>query len=143
MIKTIGAMISANHAMTFATESSVSPWRNEAWARDGSARNAEAISGMKRLARGQHALASDCIAECWVFIAKADVVLSIANFKSIMTSGAGEKWYSFRVKTYQTFAVRAPRHRCVFPQLLAAAQRFDLVKLSRLLVLHREQPDVR
>ena len=78
MIKTIGAIISANHAMTFATESSVSPWRNDAWARDGSARNTKAMSGMKRLARGQGMLAADCTAEYWVFISKADVVGAIA-----------------------------------------------------------------
>jgi hypothetical protein len=31
----------------------------------------------KRLARGQRALAADCIAECWVFISKAGMVRAI------------------------------------------------------------------
>src|SRR4030095_6398271 len=47
---------------------------------------------MKRLARGQRPLAADCIAECWVFIAKADVVQTIAVFKvrRAATRSAGE-----------------------------------------------------
>src|SRR5207244_12839116 len=77
-IKTGGTMMNANHAMTFATVSSVSPWRNEAWAREGSARIAKAMNGMKRLARGQRRIAADCTAEYWVFISKADVVRTIA-----------------------------------------------------------------
>src|SRR6059058_3973648 len=90
--KTGGTMMNANHAMTFATVSSVSPWRNEAWARDGSARNVKAMNRTKRLARGQRALAADCIAECWVFISKADVVRAIAVFKfrRVATRSAGK-----------------------------------------------------
>src|SRR5438094_10669044 len=61
VIKTIGAMISANHAMTFATVSSVSLCRNEAWARDGNARKTKARNGKRRLPRSERALSVDWI----------------------------------------------------------------------------------
>src|SRR5437762_9751053 len=62
-IKTGGTMMNANHAMTFATESSVSPWNMEAWARDGSARNVKAMNRTKRLPRGRRALSVDRMVE--------------------------------------------------------------------------------
>jgi hypothetical protein len=48
------------------------------------------------------ALAADCIAECWVFISKADVVRAIAISKSgrAATRRAGENRTVFAAKTY-------------------------------------------
>jgi hypothetical protein len=37
-------------------ESSVSPWKSDAWALDGNARNANAMSGTKCLPRGRRRL---------------------------------------------------------------------------------------
>src|SRR5437773_7504337 len=101
-IKTGGTMMNANHAMTSATVSSVSPWRNEAWARDGSARNVKAMNRTKRLPRDQRALAANCIAECRVFISKADVVRAIAIFKfrQAANRSAGENFTVSATKTY-------------------------------------------
>ena len=62
-IKTGGTMMNANHAMTPATESSVSPWRNEACARDGSARNVKAMNRTKRLPRRRRHLSENRISE--------------------------------------------------------------------------------
>jgi hypothetical protein len=61
-------MMNANHAMTFATVSSVSPWRNEAWARDGSARKVKAMNRTKRLPRGWRDLAYERMSESFGFM---------------------------------------------------------------------------
>ena len=104
----IGAMISTNHEMPLAMESRVSPWKREACARDGSARIANATNGINHLLRGQRALAADCIAKCWVFISKADVVRAMAVFKfrPAATRSAGENLTVSAAKTYWTFVVR-------------------------------------
>src|SRR4030095_7428413 len=67
---------------------------------------------MKRLARGQRPLAADCIAESWVFIAKTDVVQTIAVFKvrRAATRTAGENHTVSAAKTYWTFVVHARSH---------------------------------
>ena len=68
-IKTGGTMMNANHAMTPATESSVSPWRNEAWACDGSARNVKAMNRTKCLQQGRRDWAWERMSECFGFMA--------------------------------------------------------------------------
>ena len=104
----IGAMMSTTHEMPLAMESRVSPWKREACARDGSARIAKAMSGINHLLRGQRALAADCIAECWVFISKADVVEQwrFSSSDAQQTRSAGENLTMSVAKTYWTFVVR-------------------------------------
>src|SRR5580692_1785055 len=111
-IPMIGAMTIATHDITLAMLSSVSPWNNDACACDGSARNAKVMNGINHLPRSQRALAADCIAECWVFISKADVVRAIAVFKFRRAAirSAGEDRTVSAAKTYWTFVVRAPSY---------------------------------
>ena len=61
-------MMNANHAIAPATESSVSPWRNEAWARDGSARNVKAMNRTKRLPRDRQDFAYERMSEFFGFM---------------------------------------------------------------------------
>src|SRR5207249_10611089 len=67
-IKTGGTMMNANHAMTFATVSSVSPWRNEAWACDGSARNVKATNRTERLPQKRHDFSYERMSESFGFM---------------------------------------------------------------------------
>src|SRR4029078_2479418 len=67
-IKTGETMMNANHAMTSATVSSVSPWRNEAWARDGSARNVKATNRTKPLPQDRHDFAYERMSESFGFM---------------------------------------------------------------------------
>src|SRR5205814_3617018 len=67
-IKTGGTMMNANHAITSATVSSVSPWRNEAWARDGSARNVKVMNRTKCLQQGRRDLPWERMSDSLVFM---------------------------------------------------------------------------
>jgi len=76
-------MMNANHAIAPATESSVSPWRNEAWARDGSARNVKAMNRTKRLPRDRQDFAYERMSEFFGFMVYQLAISVLYIFKHV------------------------------------------------------------
>src|SRR6266516_2424990 len=83
------------------------------------------MNGMKRLARGQRALAADCIAECWVFISKADVVRAIAVFKFRRVANRERSRESYSVRDKNLLAFRRTRS-LIFPRLPRARKLYPM-----------------
>ena len=91
-------MISTTHEMPLAIESSVSPWKSEACARDGSARNARAMNETKRPLRRRRRPSMGSMNESCRFTVPY----------CPKTGRLGRKMIAaIPVKTYWTFVVRA------------------------------------
>ena len=72
-------MMNANHAIALATVSSVSPWRNDAWARDGNARKAKTIKRTNPPRRSRRELSKDWTGEFCSFTMYQSAFLSFVH----------------------------------------------------------------
>src|SRR4029077_8618753 len=101
--KTGWTMMNANHAMTSATVSSVSPWRNDACAREGRARKVKARNRTKRLPRGWRHLAYERMSESFGFMVYQLPISALYIFNHFFVQ---------KYERTKVIAIGCPRLRC-------------------------------
>ena len=130
-IKTGGTRMNANHAMAPATVSSVSPWRNEAWARDGSARNVKATNRTKCLPRGRRDLAYERMSESFWFHGLSTRDLSVVHLQPCLCPEMRARGLVIACPGASLRSVNIRRHRSPTRGIIAVISGKNLLDFRR------------